>query len=72
MPKRRKVTRRGNKRKFIATVFERFSDTFEVWAKDEKEAREIVENDIHDDYSPANTGGGYKREVSIDPDFSDK
>ena len=30
MPK--KITKRGKKRKFIATVMERFSDTFEVWA----------------------------------------
>lgn len=28
-----KETRRGKKRKFIATVMERFSDTFEVWAE---------------------------------------
>ena len=68
----RKVTRRGKKRKFIATVMERFSDTFEVWAENEEEAREIVENGIPDEYSPVNTGGGYDRTIDIDPDFSDK
>ncbi len=67
----KKITRKGSKRKFIATVMERFSDTFEVWAENENEAREIVENGIPDDYSPAKTGGGYDREVYIDPDFSD-
>lgn len=66
-----KVTRKGGKRKFIATVFERFSDTFEVWAENEKEARQIVEDGIPDDYCPSATGGGYAREITIDPDFSD-
>lgn len=66
-----KETRRGKKRKFIATVMERFSDTFEVWAENEEEAREIVENGIPDEYSPAQTGGGYGRTIDIDPDFSD-
>ena len=66
-----KETRRGKKRKFIATVMERFSDTFEVWAENEDEAREIVENGIPDNYSPAQTGGGYGRTIDIDPDFSD-
>ena len=69
MPK--KITRRGEKRKFIATVMERFSDTFEVWAENEQEAREIVENGILDEYSPVQTGGGYGRTIDIDPDFSD-
>ncbi len=64
-----KVTRKGKKRKFIATVMERFSDTFEVWAENEKEAREIVENGIPDEYSPVQTGGGYGRTIDIDPDF---
>ena len=67
-----KETRRGKKRKFIATVMERFSDTFEVWAKNEEEARQIVEDGIPDEYSPAQTGGGYGRTIDIDPDFSDK
>ena len=67
-----KVTRQGKKRKFIATVMERFSDTFEVWAENEEEAREMVENGIPDEYSPAKTGGGYDRTIDIDPDFSDK
>ena len=67
-----KVTRKGKKRKFIATVMERFSDTFEVWAENEEEARQIVEDGIPDEYSPAQTGGGYGRTVDIDPDFSDK
>lgn len=66
-----KITRKGKKRKFIATVFERFSDTFEVWAENEKEARQIVEDGIPDDYCPSATGGGYAREITIDPDFSD-
>lgn len=66
-----KETRRGKNRKFIATVMERFSDTFEVWAENEEEAREIVENGIPDEYSPAKTGGGYGRTIDIDPDFSD-
>ena len=66
-----KETRRGKKRKFIATVMERFSDTFEVWAENEDEAREIVENGIPDNYSPAQTGGGSGRTIDIDPDFSD-
>lgn len=66
-----KETRRGKKRRFIATVMERFSDTFVVWAENEKEAREIVNDGIPDDYSPANTGGGYDRTVDIDPDFSE-
>lgn len=68
----KKVTRKGKKRKFIATVMERFSDTFEVWAENEEEAREMVENGIPDEYSPAKTGGGYDRTIDIDPDFSDK
>lgn len=67
-----KETRRGKKRKFIATVMERFSDTFVVWAENEEEARQIVEDGIPDEYSPAQTGGGYGRTVDIDPDFSDK
>lgn len=67
-----KETRRGKKRKFIATVMERFSDTFVVWAENEKEARKIVEDGIPDEYSPAQTGGGYGRTIDIDPDFSDK
>lgn len=66
-----KETRRGKKRKFIATVMERFSDTFVVWAENEKEARKMVDDGIPDDYSPANTGGGYDRTVNIDPDFSE-
>ena len=66
-----KVTRKGKKRKFMATVFERFSDAFEVWAENEKEAREIVEASIPDDFCPSATGGGYGREITIDPDFSD-
>ena len=66
-----KETRRGKKRKFIATVMERFSDTFEVWAENEDEARQIVEDGIPDEYSPAQTGGGYGRTIDIDPDFSD-
>ena len=64
-----KETRRGKKRKFIATVMERFSDTFEVWAENEEEAREIVENGIPDEYSPAAPGGGSGRTIDIDPDF---
>lgn len=64
-----KETRRGKKRKFIATVMERFSDTFEVWAENEDEARQIVEDGIPDEYSPAQTGGGYGRTIDIDPDF---
>lgn len=68
---REKVTKRGNKRKFIATVMERFSDTFEVWAENEQEAREIVENGIPDEYSPAKTGGGYGRTIDIDQDLSE-
>lgn len=67
--KTKKVTIKGKKRKFIATVMERFSDTFEVWAENEKEAREIVENRIPDEYSPVQTGGGYGRTIDIDPDF---
>ena len=67
-----KETRRGKKRKFIATVMERFSDTFEVWAENEQEAMEIVENGIPDEYSPSQTGGGYGRTINIDPDFSGK
>ena len=67
-----KKTRIGKKRKFIATVMERFSDTFEVWAENEEEARRIVEDGIPDEYSPAQTGGGYGRTIDIDPDFSDK
>jgi hypothetical protein len=64
----KKETRRGKKRKFIATVMERFSDTFEVWAENEEEAREMVENGIPEEYSPAQTGGGYDRTIDIDPD----
>ena len=67
-----KITRKGKKRKFIATVMERFSDTFEVWAENEEEARQIVEDGIPDEYSPSQTGGGYGRTIDIDPDFSDK
>lgn len=67
-----KITKEGKKRKFIATVMERFSDTFVVWAENEEEARQIVNDGIPDDYSPVRTGGGYGRTVDIDPDFSDK
>lgn len=67
-----KITKKGKKRKFIATVMERFSDTFVVLAEKEEETRKIVNDGIPDDYSPVQTGGGYGRTVDIDPDFSDK
>lgn len=66
----KKITKKGKKRKFIATVMERFSDTFEVWAENEQEARQIVNDGIPDEYSPVQTGGGYGRTIDIDPDFS--
>lgn len=55
-------------RRFVATVKESFSDTFTLEAKDEADARRIVEESIPDDFSPAQTGGGYRRVVYIDPD----
>lgn len=55
-------------KRFYVTVRESFCDTFVVMAKDEKEARQIVEDGIPDDYSSAGTGNGYERELRIDPD----
>ena len=72
MPEVGKITRKGKKRKFIATVFERFSGAYEVWAKDEKEAKKIVEDGIPDEYCPSTYGDGYDRDITIDPDFSDR
>ena len=37
-------------------------------AKDEKEARQIVEDGIPDEYSPSLYGDGYRRKIYVDPD----
>ena len=55
-------------RRFVATVKESFSDTFTLEAKDEADARRIIDESMPDDFSPAETGGGYRREIYIDPD----
>ena len=67
-----KETRRGKKRKLIATVMERFSGTLEVWDENEEESGDVVENGMPEEYSHAKTGGGYDCRIDIDPDFSDK
>lgn len=56
------------KRWFIANVHEEFSDTFRIQAKDAEEAKRIVDESIPDDFSPAQTGEGYRRHIYIDPD----
>ncbi len=58
-------------RRFIATVHEEFTGQYEVEAKDENEARNIVIDGIDGDnfdYCPSQDGSGYKREIRIDPD----
>lgn len=64
----RKTRPKKGMRRFVATVKESFSDTFTLEAEDEADARRIVDESIPDDFSPAQTGGGYRREVYIDPD----
>jgi len=65
--KKKKIPDQGLRR-FVATVRESFCDTFVVLAKNEKEARQIIEDGIPDDYSSAGTGNGYDRDIRIDPD----
>lgn len=63
----REVNAEGQ-RWFFATVYEEFSCTYRILAKDEAEAKKIIEDGIPDDYSPSGTGDGYRRQVYIDPD----
>jgi len=55
-------------RRFIATVHEEFSGTYEIEAKDETEARKIIDDGIPDDYCPSQDGSGYRRKIYLDPD----
>lgn len=61
-------TQKKRKRRFVATVEEVFQDTFVIHAKDEAEVRKIINDSIPDNYSPAQTGGGYQRHIRVDPD----
>ena len=63
-----KETPEDGKRWFVATVHEEFSGTYRIQAKNEAEAKKIVEYGIPDDYSPSGTGDGYRRQIHIDPD----
>jgi hypothetical protein len=55
-------------RRFIATVHEQFSGTYEIEAKDEAEAKKVIEDSIPDDYCPSQDGSGYRRQIYIDTD----
>ena len=55
-------------RRFIATVHEEFSGTYEIEAKDEAEAKKIIDECIPDDYCPSQDGSGYRRKIYLDPD----
>ena len=58
----------SKKKRFFVTVEYVFSDTFVIHAKDEAEVRQIINDSIPDNYSPAQTGGGYQRHIRIDAD----
>lgn len=60
--------RKNMKKRFVATVEEVFRDTFVIHAKDEAEVRQIINDSIPDNYSPAQTGGGYQRHIRVDAD----
>ena len=60
--------RKNRKKRFVATVEEVFRDTFIIHAKDEAEVRQIINDSIPDNYSPAQTGGGYQRHIRVDAD----
>lgn len=55
-------------KRFMVTVHEVFSGVYSVEAKDEAEARKIVEDGIPDEYSPSQFGEGYRRNIYVDPD----
>lgn len=55
-------------KRFMVTVHEEFSGAYSVEAKDEAEARQIVEDGIPDEYSPSQFGEGYRRKIYVDPD----
>ena len=59
---------KNRKKLFFVTVEDVFSDTFVIHAKDEAEVRQIVNDSIQDNYSPAQTGGGYQRHIRVDAD----
>ena len=68
MPKK---TPKEGMRRFIATVHEEFSGAYEIEAKDEDDARRIVEEGIDgddQDYCPSQEGSGYRRKIYLDPD----
>lgn len=55
-------------KRFMVTVHEEFSGAYSVDAKDEAEARQIVEEGIPDEYCPSQFGEGYRRKIYVDPD----
>lgn len=65
MPKKKS---RGPLNRFMATVHEEFSGAYSVEARDEAEARQIVEEGIPDEYCPSQFGEGYRRKIYVDPD----
>lgn len=60
--------RKNRKKRFVATVEEVFQDTFVIHANDEEEVRQIINDSIPDNYSPAQTGGRYQRHIRVDMD----
>lgn len=59
---------KGSLKRFMVTVHEEFSGAYSVDAKDEAEARQIVEEGIPDEYCPSQFGEGYRRKIYVDPD----
>ena len=55
-------------KRFMVTVHEEFSGAYSVEARDEAEARQIVEEGIPDEYCPSQFGEGYRRKIYVDPD----
>ena len=55
-------------KRFMVTVHEEFSGAYSVEAKDEAEARQIVEEGIPDEYCPSQFGEGSRRQIYVDPD----
>lgn len=53
---------------FVAVVHEEFYGTYRILAKNEDEAKKIIEDGIPDEYSPSGDGTGYSRHIRIDPD----
>jgi hypothetical protein len=58
------------RRWFVANVDEMFHGTYRLKAKDEKDAKRIVEEEMtrYDNYRPSNDGTGYRRAILVDPD----